>query len=161
MAMYFYAAAAAIKVIGAISDANSNAGTLKGQATAADYNARALTAQAQQIGAVGARNEEMQRRVGRAAIGQQIATGAEGSLADTGSSLAVLRQSEVMANLDALKVRYGAQSDATSLLTQAQGQTYQSALSRALAKRARLAGYLGAAGQGLSSVAGAYGMGSK
>ncbi len=83
------------------------AGQMKGgQETAAIRRAQAEASTEQ-----GGRDEEAQRREGRQAIGKLAASMAEAGGVDEG----VLKQSTVLAELDALNIRYGAALEAKGL----------------------------------------------
>lgn len=154
MAQYWYIAAAALKVAGGIADANSGAGQIRAEADAADQNARILDEKALQVGSEGARNEEAVRRQYRQLAGEQFAAASEGGFNATGSVLDIVRQSARDAEVDALNVRYGAQTEARGYRLEAANMRAQSVIARKLAKRAKLAGYLSAGGEGASMLGG-------
>lgn len=82
-----------------------------GQLKAGTEAAAIRRAQAEASEEQGGRDEEAQRREGRQAIGRLAASMAEAGGVDEG----VLKQSTVLAELDALNVRYGAQLEAKGL----------------------------------------------
>ena len=94
------------RALGSIMEGNSQAGQYKAEAAFEKQNALNLTAQAQQIGAAGARDEEAARREYRAFAGGQAATISESNLGMEGSALDIVRDSETAANLDALLARH-------------------------------------------------------
>jgi hypothetical protein len=140
-------AGVALKALGTISDANSQAGQFKAQSAAERRNASILDSKALQVGAEGARNEEQIRREFRQVIGRQLAGAGEGGFSAAGSSLDIIQQSEARGELDAKNVQYQAQSEARGYRMEASNARARSVISSALAKRAKLAGYLKAAGQ--------------
>lgn len=120
------------------------AGT-KGGARDAKLNAQILREQSRNAGAQGARDEEAQRRAARQSLGRSAAAIAENGGGMTGSSAASLEQAAVMAELDALNVRYAGQSRARGLLAESLSERM----------RGKRMGML-AGGQLLAGVSGAY-----
>jgi hypothetical protein len=135
------------RALGSIMEGNSQAGQYKAEAAFEKQNALNLTAQAQQIGAAGARDEEAARREYRAFAGGQAATISESNLGMEGSALDIVRDSETAANLDALNIRHDAGERAREARYGAAQARSRSSLARQMAGRARLGGYIGAAGQ--------------
>lgn len=135
-----------IKILGPIMDANAEAGQYKADAGVHKANATILADQARQVGAEGARREESARRAYSQVAGEQSAAFSESGLGTDGSALDFIRDSETQANLDALNIRYDAQSEARSLRYGSRVARMQSSVARQMARRAKLAGYVGAIG---------------
>lgn len=113
---------------------------------AADANANVMRNNASMDAAAAGQREEAMRRNARQVAGQQRAAIAESGGGFGGSAADIMAQSAAAAELDALTVRYDAETRAIALgneatITQRQG------------KRARTAGYLDAAGSMLSGAA--------
>lgn len=95
-----------------------------GTAQAGAANAQTLRAQAEVSTEQGGRDEEAQRREGRQVIGKLAASMAEAGGVDEG----VLKQSTVLAELDALNIRYGAALEAKGLSRSATSISRQTGL---------------------------------
>ncbi len=95
-----------------------------GQAQAGAESAQTLREQAAVSTEQGGRDEEAQRREGRQVIGRLAASMAEAGGIDEG----VLKQSTVLAELDALNIRYGAKLEAKGLSRSATSINKQSGL---------------------------------
>lgn len=89
---------------------------------AANFNAAALEGQAREASNQALREEESQRRMARMALGRQAAAVGESGGGYGGSAGALLEQSDLFAELDALNIRYGGQLRRRGLLAQAQGE---------------------------------------
>lgn len=111
----------------------------------AKLNARLLREQSRAELSASARDEEAQRRAARIALGRQAAAQAEAGIGTSGSAGLLLDQSAVLAELDALNIRYGGELRSKGLLAQSLG----------LRQRARSTGLLAGA-QLLSGVSSAY-----
>lgn len=143
-----------LKALGSISDMNAEVGGLMGQSRAEAQNARVLDGRAQQVGQETARNEEQMRRQYRDFAGSNAAAIAESGIANGGSALDVVRDSETRAELDALKLRYQGTEEAKNLRYQAGGARMRSQMARDLAKRRQAAGFLELGSQGLNTFGG-------
>ena len=95
-----------------------------GQMKGAQEAAAIREAQAEASEDQGGRDEEAQRREGRQAIGKLAASMAEAGGVDEG----VLKQSTVLAELDALNIRYGAALEAKGLSRSATSISRQTSL---------------------------------
>ena len=95
-----------------------------GTAKAGQEAAAIRRAQAEASTEQGLVDEEAQRREGRQAIGKLAASMAEAGGVDEG----VLKQSTVLAELDALNIRYGAQLEAKGLSRSASSISKQTGL---------------------------------
>lgn len=162
--MAFLPMAAAIvgggaKVLGGIMDTNSQVGQYKAQGAVERENQRRLGLESSNAYQVGVANESQQRREGRAVLGDMAAGSAEGALSMSGSLLDIVRQSETRANLDALKVRYDGVSRGQALANESAQAGMRSQLAKSMAKRARVAGIIGTAGDLASAGASVYGAG--
>lgn len=101
--------------------------------------------------------EEAQRREARKQLGRAAAAGAQSGVAQAGpgaNSLgAVMRQGAAEAELDALNIRYGGDTERTAFLTEAVQQRMERRAAIRRAKNAAWSGALGAASAGLSGYA--------
>lgn len=145
-----------LTALGQISDMNAEVGMQQAQSRAEAQNARVLDARAQTVGQETARNEEQLRRQNRDLAGSNAAAIAESGIANGGSVLDVVRDSETRAELDALKLRYQGATESKNLRFQAGEARMRSQLARDMAKRARIGGLLSVAATGLMT-AGAVG----
>lgn len=134
--------------------------------SAAKANARALEGQADEEQNAGAAQERDIRVQSRAAIGEQVAAQASnGFMGGTGSALDSLRESQINAALDVLRIRREASVKATTLRTQAKNVRRQGAFSAAGALIGAASSAIGmkadwaAASAGSSVQSGAYGGG--
>lgn len=114
-------------------------GTLQ-QGRDARMNAALLREQARAEGAAAARDEEALRRAARMQIGRQAAAQAEAGIGTSGSAGLLLDQSAVLAELDALNIRYGGQLRARGLLAQSRGMQARARASGLLAGAQLLTG---------------------
>jgi diaminopimelate epimerase len=146
-----FAVAGGAKLLGGLMDTNAEVGQYKAQQKAEAENARALGLQADQAGAVTARNEEQQRREFRDYAGSAAAAAGEGALSYSGSLLDVYRQSEQRAELDALKIRHEGTSRSQSIRQEGRLAGMRSSLARQMAKRARVAGTIGMIGDAVGT----------
>ena len=125
--------------------------------TDAQARARAGLAEAAQVRSETARREEQTRRQGRAALGKKIAAMAQAGVLDAGTSVGVLDQSRLDAEMDALNTRYQGLSRSDALMTGAQNALIQGKNAAKAARAKSLAGAVGILGNGLASAA-AYGL---
>lgn len=140
------AGAVGLQAIGAVSQANSNAAALGGQAQAADYNAAVSRQQAGQALSVSTANQIEQNRKARRVLGMQRAGAAQAGVGMGGSTGDLLERSETLAELDQLNLAYEGMLKARSFTTQAELDTFNASAYRAQAKSVKRAGILGAAG---------------
>jgi hypothetical protein len=155
---------AAVSAVSALSAGAAQSQQYKAQAQADQYNA--LVARQRSSATLSAANqqEEQQRRGARLASGERRAAISQSGTGLGGSNADVDRQSEVLAELDALNIRYEGQSESTGLLNQANLDDFQAAANKKAAKSAMARGYLGAASSALSSYSiagGSFGGGKK
>lgn len=134
----------AFQAIGAISQANAQAAQYQAQAQANDYNATVARQNSevalQQYNA----REEQQRRQFGAFQGQATAAAAQSGAGLSGSNADVLKQNAILAELDALTIRYEGQQQSRGFLAQADMEEFQARANRANAKTARSQGILNA-----------------
>lgn len=151
---YFAAAAAVAGVATAVVSANNASNQAKGQKDAAKYNA--LVGKQQSDAALQAANarEDQQRRVARFASGERQAAIAQSGTGLGGSNADVDRQSEILAELDALNIRYEGQTNSTGLLNQSTLDSGQADAYGKAARSAQTQGYIGAASAALSGYGG-------
>lgn len=146
-----------LQALGSISDMNAEVGGLMAQSKAEAQNARVLDGRAQTVGQETARNEEQMRRQYRDFAGSNAAAIAESGIANGGSVLDVVRDSETRAELDALKLRYQGTSEAKNLRYQAGESRMRSQMARDLAKRRQVSGFLDIASAGIGAGMSIYG----
>jgi hypothetical protein len=84
----------------------------------AQYNAAVAKQRAETTRAVYGQREDQQRREASFVMGKQRAAGAQAGLGLGGSTADVTGQSAVMAELDALNIRYAGEMEAKGLLSQ-------------------------------------------
>lgn len=171
MAMFMLVAAAVVGVVSAVQKGKQEEQQYKAQQQVAEYNARATqqradtirTVTTQKIGQVNAaygEREAQQRRDATLQAGRRRAAIAQSGTGLGGSNMDVDNQSHVLAEMDALNIRYeGAltahdiqiQGDmqATDMDTQSQLYSYDGQLAGLNASNARRNMYLSAVGAGL------------
>lgn len=142
----------ALSVIGALSAGQSRARQYEAAAAASQYNAAVARQRAENARAVYGQREEMQRRRARMILGQQRAAIAESGTGLGGSNLDIERQSEVMAELDALNIAYEGELVARGALSEAAMYDFESSSYREQASSARRSGYIGAGAALLSGI---------
>jgi hypothetical protein len=155
-ATFLAIAGGGLQALGSISDMNAEVGSLRAQSRAEAQNARVLDAKAQTVGQETARNEEQLRRQYRDFAGKQASAIAESGIANSGSVLDVVRDSETRAEYDALKMRFQGTSEAKDLRYQAGAARMRSQLARDLAKRRQVTGFLDVASAGVSTATSIY-----
>lgn len=151
----------AIGTMSTLSTAVSVASTLFGaigqynqyqaQSKANAYNAAIARQRSEQALSVVNQREESQRRFSRLRAGERIAAIGQSGTGTGGSNADVERQSEIMAELDALNIRYEGQVESTGLLNQASLEDYYSKANKSNARSALIKGAFGATGQLLTS----------
>lgn len=149
------AASAAVSAVGAIQQGMAASAQAQAASQAANYNAIIKQQQAaverQQAGA----REEQSRRQSRQVLGQQQAALAQAGIGMGGSALDISDQSEFLAELDALTLRYEGDLKARGLLASAEQSLYEGRAAIAAGENARTASYI-SAGASLLSAAGTY-----
>lgn len=143
-------AAVAMSAVGAIAGGVAQSNQYKSQAKAAEYNALMGRQQASAALTSANQREEQQRRAARVMSGERRAAIAQSGAGLGGSNADVDRQSEVLAELDALNIRYEGQVQSTGLLNQSELDTYQAKSYKSAAKGAITKGVIGAASTMLS-----------
>jgi galactokinase len=128
----------ALPAFSAISQGKQQSDMYKNQALIADM-------QAKNVSAAYGQRELQQRREARMQAGERRAAMAQSGVGLTGSNADIDRQSEILAEFDALNIRYDGTTKRTDLINSA-------ATDRASASNARTTGYLNAAGSILSGV---------
>lgn len=136
-------ASTAMQAYGAMQQGQANRASADASAQAMDYNAASDRARAVQASAMAGVREDEQRRQGRAAIGEQLASSAS---AGAGLNTDLLRQSIFNVDSDTNAIRYEGQLKAAGLNDQATMSTYDAGLTRSRGRSAETAGYLNAAG---------------
>ena len=148
---------AAVSAVGAIQQGKTVSNSAKADSDAQNYNAAVNKQKAEQIVQVGVAKEDQLRREARFEAGTRRAAIAESGLGLSGSNADVDRQSEVLAELDALNIRYESTTQALGYRQDAALNTWQSQNSLRRSKDARRASYIGAATGALSAYSNAGG----
>lgn len=117
---------------------------MNAQATTADYNAAALDQQANVARGQTSAEEVALRRKQRQFLATGRAAAAQGGDL-SGSTARVLDTNAILAELDALNVRYKGDLVARDLESRATQERYQAGVARSLRSPTRRAGFLGAA----------------
>lgn len=143
-------ASTAMSVIGALQAGSQQSAQYEAAARANEYNAAVARQRAETTTAVYGQREEQQRRAAAIQGGQRRAAAAQSGFGLGGSASDIERQSQIMAELDALNIRYEGGLEAKGLLDQSTLETYQASTNRAASAGAKTSGYLGAAGKMLS-----------
>lgn len=117
------------------------AGQIRQEGKQARMNARLLRENARTELSAAARDEEAQRRAARAAIGRQAAAQAEAGIGTSGTGGLLLEQSAVLAELDALNIRYGGELRSKGLLAESMSLRNRSKQSGLLAGAQLLTGF--------------------
>lgn len=143
-------ATTAMQVISSISGGNQQAKQFEAYARANEYNAAVLRQRADTTRSAYGQREEQQRRQARFVLGQSRAAAAESGTGLGGSNADIYGQSEIMAEMDALNIRYGGESEAQGYLSQSGLEEWQAGVNRASGSSARRSGFIGAAGALLS-----------
>lgn len=145
LALPLLIASTAVSAVGEIAAGNAQAAQYQATARAARYNAQLARQEASITGAQTAREEERQRRAGRASIAEQYTAIAQSGVAPgAGSARLSLENAATEAELDALNVRYRGTMQARGLLNEAIQQDFASKVAKKAAGRARTAGFIGA-----------------
>lgn len=143
-------AAVGLSAIATIAGGYSQSQQYKSQAAAANYNAIVGRQQSEAALSTANQREEQQRRVARLHSGELRAAVAESQTGLGGSNADVTRQSEILAEMDALNIRYEGQVQSTGLLNQSNVDAYQAKTYKKAASNAVTMGYVGAATKLLS-----------
>lgn len=151
-------ASTAFSVLGAISQANTNADNYESQAGINEYNAAVSRNQSAAALSESAAAQAAQRRRARELLGEQRAGVAQSGTGFGGTNADLLERSQTLAELDALNLAYEGDMKSKGYLQQAEIETMNAATNRRNAGTARTAGYLGA-GRALLSGMGSYGRG--
>lgn len=149
-----FAAAAVVSAYGKYSEGQAQEEAAKSQSQAAEYNATVSTQNAQIARNNSSIREELQRRKARSILAQQFAGTAQAGIDFSGTAADVFSQSETMAELDALNIRYEGDLQSRGLLAEAAGERYQSEAALVNGKNARTAANISAAGSLLQGASG-------
>lgn len=149
-----FAAAAVVSAYGKIQEGKAQEEAAKSQAQAAEYNATVSTQNAQIARNNASIREEVQRRKSRSILAQQFAGTAQAGIDFSGTAADVFTQSETMAELDALNIRYEGDLQSRGLLAEATGERYQAEAALVNGKNARTAANISAAGSLLQGASG-------
>lgn len=149
-----FLAAAAVTAYGKYSEGQAQQEAAKSQAQAAEYNATVSTQNAQIARNNASVREELQRRKSRSILAQQFAGTAQAGIDFSGTAADVFSQSETMAELDALNIRYEGDLQSRGLLAEAAGERYQGQAALVNGKNAQTAANISAAGTLLQGASG-------
>jgi hypothetical protein len=138
-------AAVALSAVSAVAGGYAQSKQLKAQAQADQYNALVGRQKSEATLSAANQQEEQQRRVARLASGERRAAIAQSGAGLGGSNADIDRQSEVMAELDSLNIRYSGQLQSTGLLNQSNLDEASARNNKKAAKSAVTMGYVGAA----------------
>lgn len=144
------AAASFVDVLAQLLNMRQQTAQYKGAAAASEYNAAVNRQRAEVSRAISGQREEQVRRSSREALGRQAAASAESGLGLGGSNADLERQSAVMAELDALNIRYEGELEAHGYLSEAALEDYNARINRSYGRNARVAGFIGAGGTALA-----------
>lgn len=142
--------AAAVAVVSALKKGQQDQQAYEAQAQANQYDAAVKRQRAETTTQVYGQQEEQQRRYARILEGRRYAAAAQSGAGLGGSNQDFERQSEMMAELDALNIRYEGQLEAKGLLDSATLDDYSADMNRKSGKYARQQGFLNAASAALS-----------
>lgn len=148
----------ALMAVGSIASGNAKSEQYKAQAQADEYNSLVTRQRADSTAAAYGQREEQLRRESRIEAGQRAASVAQSGTGLGGSNADLERQSEILAELDALNIRYEGTTERKSLLDQSNLYSFQSDVNKRNAKTAKTSGWLNA---GTSLLAGWAGSGSQ
>lgn len=151
-------ASTAFNVLGAISQANTNADNYQTQSGMNEYNAAVSRNQSAAALSESAAAQSAQRRRARELLGEQRAGIAQSGTGFGGTNADLLERSQTLSELDALNLAYEGDMKSKGYLQQAEIETMNAATNRRNVGTARTAGYLGA-GRALLSGMGSYGRG--
>lgn len=149
---YLAIAAAVVGAMSAYSKGTQTANQYEAYAQANAYNAALNRQKAETARSVYNQREEQIRRTSAVKLGAMRASIGEAGL---GGNPDLERQSEVLAELDALNIRYEGELESYGLLEQAKLDDYQYGVNKTNASNARRSRWLGMASSALSGY-GAY-----
>lgn len=133
-----------LQMLGSIVGGYAQAGNLERGARAAEFNAGLYLKNAGRIRLEAGLNEDAHRRAARRVLGENRAAMFESGFQMSGSSMDVLEQAGVDAELDALNIRYQGDQEARSMELEASNALYEAAGMRIGAKTARRMAWLNA-----------------
>lgn len=154
---YVMMASTVMQAMGAISEGNAAAAQAKAQGRALEANAQIQRDNARQASREASAAEDSQRRQARQVLGKQRASIAEAGIGFTGSSLDIVNQSTLNAELDALNIRYEGEMRRRGLINDANFTQFEADQSFAAAKQYKRAGYMKAAATIMDGASKAYG----
>jgi uncharacterized protein involved in type VI secretion and phage assembly len=143
-------ASTVMSVAGAMEQADAQAENARAQAAALDYQATIDRNNAKAASEAANAREEQQRRQFRSMEGQARAGIAQSGTGFEGSNADILKQNEVLGELDALTIRYEGDNKAKGLIAQSQLNTYNAGVSRMNASNYERAGMMNAGANLLS-----------
>lgn len=134
----------------------------KYQKGVADYNARVQDNEATEVRAKGVEEENIQReRTAKLLSKQRAQMGAANVELGTGSALDIQEETELLGEVDALRIKSSFERKATSLETGAELTRAEGEAAEAKGKQAFLGSLLSAGGQGIGAMGGGGGVASK
>lgn len=149
-------AATAMKAVGTLQQGQADKAMADARANAEDFNAGIKRQEADITRQQTNIREEQQRRQARTILGKQRAFIAQSGAGLGGSMAKITEQSETMAELDSLTIRYEGDLKARGLLASAEMDQYSAKVNRAAGKNAVKASYISAGADILSGSAMAY-----
>lgn len=150
-------AVAGLGAFSAIQQGNQQSAALRQQAAAEQRNQQLLMQQAQTARQQAGAEEEAQRRQNRQFLGTQRAAMGQSGVGFGGTPGMLYDDNAMLAELDALNIRYGGEQQAANLINQANEAGVSAQILKSNAKQAKRAGFLGAGTSLLGGAAGLYG----
>lgn len=154
------AVGAAASAYGSYRSGMSQASAAESEATASRYNAALADDEAAAAGLATVQNESIQRRKGRAVLGEARAALATSGLSSQ-TAADVMGESATAAEFDALNVRYEGMMRRRAKLSEAAMARWQAVQYKKQAKEAKIGAYLGLFGGAASSAGSIYGQTAK
>lgn len=143
-------ASTAMSVIGAMEQADAQAANARAQAQALDYQATVDRNNAKAASEAANAREEQQRRQAGQLHGQAVAGIAQSGTGFEGSNADILKQNDVLSELDALTIRYEGENRAKGLMAQSELNTMNANTARMNASNYEKAGFMNAGANLLS-----------
>lgn len=145
--------------VGALVQGRQQANELRQQGEIEGYKARVAEMNARAAGQQSSAEQERVRRESRQVLGAQRAAIAESGTGFSGSNLDIMRQSETMAELDALNIQYAGEMERGGLLQEAEMFKYNKDMLRQKARSVMRQRWISAIGAAASAYGGGMGGG--
>lgn len=153
-------AVAGLGAFSALQQGSQQSDALNQQAAAERRNQMLLMAQARTARQQAGAEEEAQRRQSRQFLGTQRAAMGQSGVGFGGTPGMLYEDNAMLAELDALNIRYGGEQQAANLINQANEAGASADILKSNAKQAKRAGYIKAGTSLLGGAAGMFGGGS-